>query len=187
MKKLLVIIAVVVFFTIVSSFTVFAKGANECTPAGTWYGGSYYEGHAGYKYHYTFTPTQAGRFFAMADGAYYPDSLGVAIITTWTGEMVEKSGGSYEIRLIGISLTDPNEPSEESPMIWAGKGDVQFDGCDKMTIEYNFFAIYEWDKVPFVDDPVTWVLYSGDDPIVETIKRMHMGTELPVPPPRPES
>ena len=184
MKKLLVIIAAVVFFIIVSSFIVFAGGGNKCNPAGTWYGGSYVPEHEGFKYQYTFVPSKPGQFFAMADGAYNPDSLGAAVATTWTGELVKKSGGSYEIRLISLMTTDPIHPPEELPMIWAVRGDVQFDGCDKITIKYNWFAIYAWDKVPFVDDPVTWLIHAGDDPIVETIRRMFMDTELP---PLPES
>ena len=34
---------------------------------------------------------KAGRFFAMADGAYNPDSLGAAVAITWTGELVKKT------------------------------------------------------------------------------------------------
>ena len=61
------------------------------------------------------------------------------------------------------------------------------DGCDKMTIKYDWFAIYEWDKVAFVDDLVTWLRYSDDEPLVETVKRIHIDTELPAPPARPSS
>jgi len=34
---------------------------------------------------------KAGRFFAIADGAYNPDSLGATVATTWTGELVKKT------------------------------------------------------------------------------------------------
>jgi hypothetical protein len=184
MKKCIPIILVVVVLALGSSFAVFAGGVGECSPAGTWYGGSYNPDHAGFKYQYTFTPTKTGRFFAMADGAYNPDSLGVAVATTWTGELVKKSGKGYEIRLIALTTNDPSHPPEELPMIWGVRGDVLLEGCDKMTITYDWFAIHEWDKVPFVDDPVNWNLFAGDEPIVETIKRMPMGTDIPEAPPR---
>jgi hypothetical protein len=110
-----------------------------------------------------------------------------AVATTWTGALVRKPGGTYEMRLIALTTTDPTEPPEELPMIWAVKGDVRFDGCDTIIIEYNWFGIYEWDKVPFVVEPATWLIYSGQDPIVETIKRMLGDTELPDLPPPPAS
>jgi hypothetical protein len=163
---------------------VFAEGVSECSPAGTWYGGSYNPDNAGYKYQYTFSPIKAGRFFAMADGAYNPDSLGAAVATTWTGELVKQTGKNYEIRLIALTTNDPTEPPEELPMIWALRGDVRLEGCDQITITYDWFTICEWDKVPFVDDPVSWNHFAGDEPIVDTIRRMPMGTELPEAPPR---
>jgi hypothetical protein len=133
----------VVILAFGSSFLVCAEGVSECSPAGTWYGGSYNPDNAGYKYQYTFVPMQAGRFFAMADGAYNPDSLGAAVATTWTGELVKKKGKNYEIWLIALTTNDPTEPPEELPMIWAVRGDVQLDGCDQIKITYGWFAIYE--------------------------------------------
>jgi hypothetical protein len=178
MKKFVLIVMTVVILTFVSSFMVFAGGVSDCSPAGTWYGGSYFPEHAGFKYQYTFIPVKAGRFLLTAEGAYNPDSLGAAVATTFTGELVKKADGSFEIRLIALTTTDPTHPPEELPMIVAGKADVQFDGCDKMIITYNWAAFYKWDSVPFVDDPVAWMILPGK-PTVETLNRMRMETQLP--------
>ena len=190
MKKLLVFAVGLLAF--IPSFMAFAESDRKCTHTGTWYGGSYRQDHEGYKYQYTFIPTKPkGRFSAMADGVYNPDTLGgAAVATTWTGEMVRKSkrdsddgndGAAYEIRLIALTSTDPYEPPEVLPMIWAVKGYVKFDGCDTLIIRYDWFGIYSWYKVPFVDEPDTWLLNSGQE-IVETIKRMPMDSKLTVPP-----
>lgn len=155
---------------------------SDCTLAGTWYGGSYNPDHAGFKYQYTFFRVNADRFILIADPAYNPDSLGAAVLTTFTGELVKKSDKNYEIRLIALSTKDPTHPPEELPVIIAGRADVQLDSCDQMTITYTFGAFYEWGKVPFVDDPLL-INITEDKPIVETLNRMPMGTQLPKPPP----
>jgi hypothetical protein len=185
MKKRGPVILTVVILVVCSAISGYAGGAGECSLAGTWYGGSYNPENAGYKYQYTFSPVKGGRFFAMADGAYNPDSLGAAVATTWTGEVVKTTGGGYEIRLIALTTNDPTEPPEELPMILAVRGDLEKDGCDTITIRYTWFAVYQWDTVPFVDEPVAWNLYAGSDPIVETIQRMPTGSELPEAPPAP--
>lgn len=45
---------------------------------------------------------KAGRFFAMADGAYNPDSLGAAVAITWTGELVKKTVRILLVLMIAI-------------------------------------------------------------------------------------
>jgi hypothetical protein len=185
MKKCILIVMSVVILVVVSSFMVFAgEKDSDCSPAGTWYGGSSFPDHAGFKYQYTFIPVEADRFLLTAEGAYNPDSLGAAVATTFTGELVKKADGSFEIRLIALTTTDPTHPPEELPMIVAGKADVQFDGCDKMIITYDWAGFYKWDSVPFVDYPVAWMI-KPDKPTVETLNRMRMGTELPEAPSEP--
>jgi hypothetical protein len=183
-KSLFILLAIAAF---VLSSMVFADSDRSCTHTGTWYGGS-----EPFKYQYTFIPTvPAGRFTAIADGVYSPAILtnpmnpGVLteLATTWTGEMMRKPGESaYEIRLIALASTYPiAPPPADPPEIWAVKGDVMFEGCDAIVIEYDWFAIYEWDKVPFVDEPDVWLLSSGEK-IIETIKRMPVDSKLPAPP-----
>lgn len=154
----------------------------DCTPAGTWYGGSYNPDHAGFKYQYTFIPVNADHFILICDGAYNPDSLGAAVLTNFTGELVKKSDKNYEIRIIALSTNDPTHPPEELPVIIAGRADVELDSCDQMTITYTFGAFYEWGKVPFVDDPLL-INITEDKPVMETLNRMPMRTQLPKPPP----
>ena len=196
MKKWLWVVIGIVSF--LSPFTIYAdsdkNSKQNCTQTGTWYGGSYVPEHEGYKYQYTFIPIETeGHYSVTADGVYNPDTLGAEVATTWTGQMVKKHGrhggkakdnSAYEIRLIALTSTDPVDPPEVLPMIWAVKGDVRFDGCDTLIIEYDWFAIHTWDKVPFVDEPDVWLLYDGQK-IVETIKRMPMKSKLPTPPPAP--
>lgn len=187
MKKWLVVVVGIVSF--IPSFMAFADGDRSCTHTGTWYGGS-----VPFKYQYTFIPTvPAGRFTAFADGVYSPEVLGgAAVATTWTGEIVRRPGGgsntdnddsAYEIRLIALASGYLIPPPEDPPNIWAVKGNVRFDGCDTLIIEYDWFAIYAWDAVPFVDEPEpnNWLVPPAP-PIVETIKRMPTDSKLPAPP-----
>ena len=144
----------------------------EYSPAGTWYGGS-----ATAKYHYNFIPGQDGRFFLTAQGAYSPDLLGAALLTTFTGELEKKSVNNYEIRLMALSRKDPAD-GKELPVVVTGKGDAVLEGPDKMTITWSFGAFYEWGKVPFVDEPLSKMI-TEDKPTVEVVNRMLMGTQLP--------
>jgi len=83
-----------------------------------------------------------------------------------------------ELRLIGLMIKDPSDP-EELPVIMGGKADVKFE-CDKITATYNFGAFYDWGKVPFVDDPISY--HPADlvnNPVTEILYRMPMGTQLP--------
>jgi len=97
---------VFVLMAFIGSWVV-AGGVKAADPLrGSWYGGSSNPDNAGYKYHYTFIPTGTGRWYAMADGAYNPDSLGAAVATTWTGEVIERNG-TYEIRLLALTTNDP--------------------------------------------------------------------------------
>ena len=43
-----------------------------------------------------------------------------------------------------------------------------------MTINYHYFAAYAWGTEPFVDEPASWILPEGSDPIKEVIYRMKM-------------
>ena len=140
----------------------------EYSPAGTWYGGS-----ATAKYHYSFIPGEDGRFFLTAQGAYSPAIFGMALLTTFTGELEKKSANHYELRLMALSRKDLAD-GEELPTIIAGRGDMVLEGPDKMTITYTLGAFYEWGKVPFVDEPLAKVI-TEDKPVVEILNRMLMG------------
>ena len=141
----------------------------EYSPAGTWYGGS-----ARAKYHYSFVPGEDGRFFLTTQGAYSPAILGMALVTTFTGELEKKSANHYELRLMALSRKDPAD-GEELPTIIAGRGDAVLEGPGKMTITYTLGAFYEWGKVPFVDEPLSKVI-TEEQPVAEVLSRMTMGT-----------
>lgn len=151
-----------------------AKEDTDYSPAGTWYGGSDLA-----KYQYTFIPGDSGRFFLTAQAAYSPNLIGVALLNTFTGELVKKTANNYELRLMALTRKDPGDP-EDMPGIVAGKADVQIDG-DKMTLSYNWAGFYGWEQIPFVDAPHTWHPALSEGPVIETLSRMQMGTELPSP------
>ncbi|HKJ84523.1 MAG TPA: hypothetical protein VKA06_00530 [Spirochaetia bacterium] len=172
MKRLVLLMAVMLVF----GGMLFAGGAKEDELRGTWYGGSSNPDNAGYKYQYTFVPTGRARWYAMADGAYNPDSLGAAVATRWTGEVVRRNG-VYEIRLIALTTNDPTEPPEELPSVQAVRGRVTFDEDDAVQIVYDLYAIYDWGQTPFVDQPGAWFLAPGEGVIEESLMRMQ--SEVP--------
>jgi hypothetical protein len=150
---------------------LFAGGNTEDPLRGSWYGGSSNPDHAGYKYHYTFIPTGTGRWYVMADGAYNPDSLGAAVATTWTGEVIERDG-AYEIRLLALTTNDPTEPPEELPTIQVVVGSLTIKSDDEAAINYDSWASYKWGDAPFKSEPAKWMLPPGAGPISEVIHRM---------------
>ncbi len=148
-----------------------ANGSAEDPLRGTWYGGSSNPDNVGFKYQYTFIPTGPNRWHAMADGAYNPDSLGAAVETRWTGEVL-RANGKYEIRLIALTTNDPVDPPDELPKIHAVRGYVSFPSSGAAQIQYDLFGTYDWSQTPFVDEPVSWILEPGQGTIDEKIQRV---------------
>lgn len=179
MKKSVFSAVLFCVLAVVAAVPLFAAGSQEESVTGTWFGGSSNEENAGYKYQYTFIKNGPDSYYATADGAYNPDSLGAAVATNWTGELMKNEDGSYTIRLISLTTNDPVEPPEELPSILAVEGTVQMNGNEEMTIRYHYFAMHDWDTVPFMDKPVQWMLPPGSDPIVERIHRMPSDSVLP--------
>ena len=145
---------------------------------GSWYGGSSNPDNAGYKYHYTFIPTGKGRWYVMADGAYSPDSLGAAVATTWTGEVIARDG-KYEIRLLALTTNDPTEPPEELPTVHAVRGFLSVESDSKVVINYESWGAYNWGDSPFESEPAVWMFPPGTGTITETIQRMSMAVLSP--------
>lgn len=162
----------------------FAAGNRESAASdrdplrGSWYGGSSNPDNAGYKYQYTFIPTGAGRWYVMADGAYNPDSLGAAVATTWTGEVIARDG-KYEIRLLALTTNDPTEPPEELPSVNAVRGFLSMESDSKVVINYESWGAYKWGDAPFVSEPAKWMLRPGAGKITETIQRMSTAVKAP--------
>jgi hypothetical protein len=175
MKKTLLGIVVV----LLAAANLFAGGSADQGGElrGTWYGGSSNSNDAGYKYQYTFIPTGPDRWYAMADGAYGPDSLDAAIATKWTGEVVKNSDG-MEIRLITLSTKDAVHPPEELPIIQGVRGSVTPQDDGSLMIKYDLYGVWSWGQSVFEDDPAAWVLEPGSGSIDEVVQRMPMDSKL---------
>lgn len=181
MKRSWFLMTVLMAFVGTLAFAGGTRGASAMSEGplcGSWYGGSYNPDNAGYKYQYTFIPTGKGRWYVMADGAYNPDSLGAAVATTWTGEVIERDG-KYEIRLLALTTNDPTEPPEEVPTVHGVQGFITLDSDGKATINYNSWGAYNWGDSPFVSEPAMWMLPPDSGPITETIQRMSVEATAP--------
>lgn len=181
MKRSWFLVTVLIAFAGTLAFAGGTRGASAMSEdplCGSWYGGSYNPDNAGYKYQYTFIPTGKGRWYVMADGAYNPDSLGAAVATTWTGEVIERDG-KYEIRLLALTTNDPTEPPEEVPTVHGVQGFITLDSDGEATINYNSWGAYNWGDSPFVSEPATWMLPPGSSPITETIQRVSTQAAAP--------
>lgn len=175
------LVAVLVLLIVVTG--AFARGVQEndggTDPlSGTWYGGSSNPDNAGFKYQYTFIQTGPDRWYAMAQGMYNPDSLGGAVKSIWTGEVV-LSDGAYEIRFMAMTTTDPIDPPDELPIVHAIRGWLTVNSENEITTEYDQWGAYTWGTTPFVDEPATWMLPPNSVIITEVLHRLRMDIELP--------
>jgi len=155
------------------------KDAREDDPiSGTWYGGSTFPDHQGFKYQYVFSPISHGRWQLLGEGAYSPDIFGAAIQTFWSGE-IRKLGDSYELRLMALTSTDATGLPQSHPTILAGRAVVTLLGPDEMKLEYNTAGIWKWGTTVFVDEPETWMYKPGSGgPTVEILRRLKTDGEI---------
>ena len=155
------------------------NGAPEKDPiSGTWYGGSTFPDHRGYKYHYVFSPIAHGRWQVLGEGAYGADTFGAVIQTFWSGE-IRKIGDSYELRLMCLTSTDATGPPDVFPTILAGRAVVTLPGPDEMKLEYNTAGIWKWGTTVFVDDPEVWMYKPGSGgPTIEILRRLKTDGEI---------
>lgn len=169
---LTIIAAILIIATPYSAQGISTQGfGNECTPAGTWWGGSdNLPDHAGFKYLMTIVPSRAGNFSVLFNGAYSMNDAGFPVETQWSGELVKKRG-NYKLFLIRLVNTDATFPPQQLPLIQAVTADLEFTDCDTISVVFDFFGIYFWDSgsVPFVDPPDA---PGPPTPIYETYKRM---------------
>lgn len=170
MKRMLV--GVVCCLATVLFATAAFGGSQKCSFAGTWYGGS-----AGAKYLMTVVPKGGNTYSVTFEGAYSLAGFGVAVNTSFSGEMVKKGPKLYEARVISILTTQSGPPpvSPSSMGIDAARAWVKKTGCMDITSTIDFFGGYiGWgNKEPFVDDPDVDYL-GGGGPIVETYRRISM-------------
>jgi hypothetical protein len=140
-----------------------AEISELCFPGGTWWGGS-----EGFKYLLTIVPIRAGLYSVNFQAAYSVEGLGFPVETEWNGEMKRKRHG-YKIWAISLVNTDAGFPPGQLPIIQAVRGTIEFDDCDTLTLTWNFFKVYFWGHVPFVDPPDA---PGPPTPILETYSRM---------------
>ena len=159
-----------------------AQNPNNCSLAGTWYGGS------DYKYMMTIIPSAGEKFAARAEAVYSNLAWGYQAWTSWSGEVVRGSDGRYVVQEISMftTSTDPHPPPNSFELDGV-RGSIAFLNCDRIQISYNFFAAYfDLGKVPFVDQPDLNYLPPGG--LVETYRRMPLtcpACQLPAAPTAP--
>lgn len=167
MKRTNILVVSIVF--LVAAIPCLGQGfGNECTLAGTWYGGS--EGTS--KYVATIVPTRANHYSAVFDGAYSMAPLGFPVKTIWSSQFVKQNKGEYEYKGTAIGLLNRSAefPPTGPPEIGAVRFHAKLDGCDTLKMVYDFFGGYFWgDKVPFRDPPDYIV---APTPFEETYRRV---------------
>jgi hypothetical protein len=169
-KKTLTLIALMVTAAI-----IFASGSSEAAGdplSGTWFGGSEFSGHAGWKYQYSISPVDDGVWTVLGQGAYYdPSAWGGPVVTKWTGEII-RIEGEYRSRIMIMVLDDTTIPPMKLPVIIAYEAWLSDITDDSLTLSYISGAQYAYGDMPFVDDPTAVFLSNSDPPVVEYLRRL---------------
>ena len=177
-RTLVVVLVLVIVVTGAFASGVKEKERGTDPLSGTWYGGNPDPDIIGYKYQYSFIPTGLDRWYVMAQGIYNPDSLGGAVKTIWTGEVV-RSGDTYEMRLMAMTTTDPVDPPDEFPIIHAIRGWLTVNSENELATAYDLWGAYAWGTTPFMDEPATWMVPPNSVIIPEVLHRLRMDIDLP--------
>jgi len=139
--------------------------AQECSPAGTWYGGS------DFKYLITIIPTSGNHFTVIYDPTYTLDLYGFPYNTKYTGEMIRK-GNNLKVNAMNIFNMDSTilPPDVTKLNIWAITQTGKLIDCDTLEITDVFAGGYYWtsNKVPLKDTPDYPLPVTG----VETYNRL---------------
>ena len=146
-----------------------AQGRAQCSPAGTWYGGS--EGTA--KYIASITPLAENRFNIVWSAGFSVAQLGFPVMTLIPGEFQQKRHGQWEYEGTAAGFGEKSNafPPATYPDLWVVHYRVRVEGCNIMIVQHDLFGGYTWasNKTPFVDQPDYPV---APTPIVETYKRL---------------
>ncbi len=178
MRKMMFVV-VVLFAALIPCL---AQGfGNECTPAGTWYGGGADPSltiHSP-KYLLTIVPSRAGRYSIRADEGFSTNPAVVAKLSEFSGELIKQEDGTYRAYALALanSSSVPPPMGGLDPQIWAIREHVTLTDCNTLQFEIDFFAVYAWGHTPFLDTPDGYRLPPGTVAI-ETYKRM--ATSCPV-------
>jgi hypothetical protein len=172
-------IALVLFLVVLAVGGLSAMSTKEDPITGTWYGGSSFTGHAGFKYPYLYSPVGEGRwqvlcFPASVAAAYGP----FALMTPFGGEIVKTAPG-YELRLITPGTATAVAPPKDPPMVVGARAILTVVGPNEIKLVYDTAGMYAWGKVPFVDDALGWAYRPGNgDPVPETIYKMQTTVDI---------
>ena len=185
-------LSVILFILVFAAFASAQEGeGNECTLAGTWYGGSVV------SYQMTIVPSgPAGHYTIFAEGMY----TNSAKSTTYTGTMVKK-GNKYVGNMMQLSTSDTafqgQPPYNHMPDIFAGLSNFELTDCNTLKNTITRFGIYFganiWEpgtpnggpiwktgigvKIPALDPPdvdLIDILNHGHATIIETYHRLQM-------------
>ncbi len=120
----------------------------ECSPAGTWYGG----GSGPAKYLLTITQTYFGHYTYSYDEGFTP---AVPKLSEYSGELVRVGFNTYVGRAIALANMSSAPPNAGGipPQIWAIRETGRLTDCNTMEFDIDFFGVYQWGRIPFVDQP----------------------------------
>ncbi|HVO60001.1 MAG TPA: hypothetical protein VMT53_03650 [Terriglobales bacterium] len=142
--------------------------ASNCSPAGSWYGGS------DVKYLLTVVPLTGETFAITAQPIFDVTDLGgYKALTAWSGEFRKISRSAYLGQYISLYTTSSEVPPPPESMELDGvRGVLTFTNCDNIKIAYDRYLIYfDVNKVVFVDVPDLNIDVTG---VVEYYRRMPM-------------
>ena len=181
MRKIFVLLA---FLCVVAGVSAAQGFGNDCTPAGTWYGGGddyYVNGQLFHspKYLMTIVPIRAGRFSFRGDEGFTPNPAAAKKLSEFSGELIKQPDGSY--KGYALALANPSDVPPPlggpDPNVAAVRETARMTACDTLEFEIDFNAIYAWGKIPFVDNPMV-----SRGPASETYHRMPTKCEVCSPP-----
>jgi hypothetical protein len=181
-KNFLLFFCVIAFLMVAPHFA--QDNSDQCTPAGTWWGGSSNPANAGFKYMMTIFPSGEGKYVVFIQAAYSLETIGEPVQMAWTGELVigepvqmawtgelvkiKQNQEVYEIRAMSLTNSDAGFPPNALPYIYAIRGTIKIRNCNTIKVTIDFFGFYQWGKEPFIDAPDM----AFPTPIKETYTRM---------------
>ncbi len=159
--------AFVLFLLFVTGGICFAQSLPNCSPVGTWYGGS------DTKYLLTIIPITGERFAVRAEVVMDIASVGDPAWTSWSGQFIRVASNHYVGQYISMYSTSIEvPPPPESYELDGVRGHLSFTDCDHVKINYEKYLIYfDLTKVVFVDAPD--LMFDISD-LVENYTRMPM-------------
>lgn len=170
MNKILLVICCVLIC--IPSLAKDPRNHDNCSPVGTWYGGS------DYKYLITIVPSTGNHFAISSEAVYSQAAWGYTAWTSWSGELVKLNDGRYLAQEISMYTNNTEmQPPPNAFELDAVRGWMEFIDCGTIKFSYDFFGAYfDLNREPFIDPPDVNYLPPGG--ISETYSRMP--TKCPV-------